>query len=388
MHRRPTLADHIAARRHRVAGASFVTLHDDRSGRVAKIGLREWAVLRCADGTRDLDGIALSLRLQGFTVARAEIRQFLQQLDGAGMLSTAAIAEPDDREADERAVVALPDFTLRCDGSGSCCRIYPSTMFTPEEAAAVGAPFTPARGSASTAWGAQAVDMIDGRCSFLDDALRCRLHADGRKPHGCSVFPAVWVDDGESLRVGPAPECACVFASIGVRDGAPLHDGTIDPRTYIAELPARIDITTAVSWSRQEYLAWSDAVTIEGDVAAGMWALADELAGSPGSWEIERGALETLLERRLALHAYRAPGDYALTVPAMMLDGLSRDAAEPHQEAEAFYWRALLHIHTLALDAPIVSSLRKRALRVVIARTMEVDHPLALVEAYARGFHL
>ena len=64
---RPRLAEHVSPRRHVVGGQQLVVLHDRRSAASARIGAREWAVLRCADGTYRwvLDGAVMLRDQQG-----------------------------------------------------------------------------------------------------------------------------------------------------------------------------------------------------------------------------------------------------------------------------------------------------------------------------------
>jgi len=78
-------------------------------------------------------------------------------------------------------------------------------------------------------------------------------------------------------------------------------------------------------------------------------------------------------------------------------------APAPAPRAEAFYLRALIHGHALAIGGlPISLALHDRAVRVLVARALplvlatlppaELDpacaHPLALVEAMLRGHGL
>ncbi len=429
---RPRLADHVAARRHRVGSADFVTLHDEQSGRVAQVGLREWAVMGCLDGTRDLEGVAAATGVWGQPMTAEQLLPFLEALAQAGMLAdgvaprerAAARPEPD------LPIEALP-FALSCDGSGGCCRMYLTVPLSPDEAARASAfvpeglevPFTPERAATLGPGVARALTMIDGRCSFLDGS-RCRLHAARIKPHGCTMFPAQLIDDGRSVRVAPAPECGCVFDSAGRQDGAPLlpaeqaRRSALDPRTFVARLGDPIAVTADTTWARARFLDWSDALAGSvgrRDAPRSLWWLAGALQdgtaprdiGEPGPidrarLDAEAAALRALVAKRLALHAYRAAGDLAYAVPQWMHAVLAAPLAdEPRDDpAEAFYWRALWHVHAFASDAPIASALRRRALRLLVARALPeamaraplgrddsaLRHPLALVEAYCRAY--
>src|SRR6202012_3701960 len=115
------------------------------------------------------------------------LEQFLEQLHLAGMLedgaepeaSTEARAPEADPDAGARPLDTLPGFTLSCDGSGSCCRLYASVVFGPLEATRARAllpevlgggerherVFMPERGSGPT--GGAVVASCDGRCAYL-----------------------------------------------------------------------------------------------------------------------------------------------------------------------------------------------------------------------------
>jgi len=428
---RPRLSDQVAARRHVVAGEVFVTLHDDRSGRVAKIGEREWAVLLCADGTRDIDGVLAAVAQRGHPSSGSHVRAFIEQLAGAGMLVDGTCQQQQAPSIADRPIEPLAGFRLRCDGSGTCCRIYPTTALSPQEAQRCfdAEPFTPECGSVEVPWRARAVSMVDGRCSFLDDGQRCRLHSEGgaaAKPRGCALFPAQLVDDGRAIRLFPAPECACVFASACDPDaGEPLipaevnRGAQLDAATFVAQVPEQIMVRPGVRWSRERFIDWCDAISTEGDVPRLLVALAVALPHAPiatdepiaAALASEVDSLATALDRRLRLHAYRADDDMALLVPRWMRAALElpllEDATDTsHAADEAFYLQVLMHGRVLAFDGPadgaadgaVDGALRQRALRLLVARRlveMAGDHadsalrsPLSLVEAYARGFGL
>src|SRR5262245_32534040 len=148
---RPRLADHVLARKHLVDGEERVVLHDTTADRLLQIGLREWGLLAAADGTRDIDGIVLAAAREGAHARAPALRSFLEQLHAAGLLEDGATpsetmgATPgkpgiaattaDPAPAARRPLDVLPGFSLHCDGSGSCCRIYASVIFGPVEAA-------------------------------------------------------------------------------------------------------------------------------------------------------------------------------------------------------------------------------------------------------------
>ena len=157
---RPRLAAHVLARRHLVGDEERVILHDLRSGQLLQIGPREWVLLSAADGTRDVEGIVIAAAREGAPARVPAAEAFFAQLHAAGLLgaedageeaspwapakpaspaasdSPAAPAlDPGEGDPRERPLEVLPDFSLHCDGRGSCCRIYASILFDPEEAA-------------------------------------------------------------------------------------------------------------------------------------------------------------------------------------------------------------------------------------------------------------
>ncbi|HVY44562.1 MAG TPA: hypothetical protein VHB21_01735, partial [Minicystis sp.] len=71
---RPRLADHAVARGHVVGGELRVVLHDMRGGGLIDVGPREWVLLAAADGTRDVDGLALAARNEGARVGVEAVR--------------------------------------------------------------------------------------------------------------------------------------------------------------------------------------------------------------------------------------------------------------------------------------------------------------------------
>ncbi len=478
---RPRLADHVAARRHRVAGTSFVTLHDTEQARVAKIGQREWTLLGCADGTRDLDGILAAAAQRGRFAQRPHLETFLQQLHQAAMLVDGprpivpfgALGEGSDEATNavsfgiaqphpDRPLEPLPDYTLSCDGSGTCCRIYPTTIFTAEEATRARALrpelldgglqeeqlFTPERGSG---WGhparapvARCVTMFDGRCAYLDHDLQCSLHGDeSTKPLGCRLFPTVFVDDGQVIRVSVTPECTCVFDSIGRQAGTPLvpqgatGGRDLDPGTYVRRLSDKLRLYKHETADRGAYLAWERKVRDsrwEHDVPQRLWALAEAIqtqglepraidealaALQPVRLMQLRGMLETLLarlRRRLQQDvAWRSETDMAQLACGLLEQTVERLLSEseivstatgaPAQAVETFYVRCLLHGHQFMDEQPLELALRDRAVRLLVARGLAtlirstandessgrdfpdpaLRQPLALVEATMRG---
>lgn len=446
----PRLADHVAVRRHVVADAVVVALHDEERDQVATIGEREWALLSHADGTRTLDGIVAAAARAGRPVSRDNAETFFEQLASAGMLVDGP-SSPPATAAEPRSlpVRGMPSFSLRCDGRGTCCRLYPTTVFSPaevttalhHEGGGVAEPdrFTPERGSERLPWRGRSVQVVDGRCHYLQGDGRCRLHAAGgpaAKPGGCRRYPAHLVSDGREVRVGVAPECACVFDSAlepyarsvplteaPLLDPWPRDSRELDGTVFVAELPPTVGIHDHDSMRRDRFVTWCDEraeafAVFDGDPARWLWARAEDLAGrtsSEGDAPPARGAVERRrarlvqqLERRASLGAWRSHDDLAFTLPRWLMLALDVPVedliGEPHRDAaETFFVRALLFGHDPALSAPtVVEALRRRAMQIWIARRLAVvlverdfgrdepaaHRPLALVAGYARAFAL
>lgn len=462
---RPRLADHVLARRHVLDGEDLVLLHDLTTGRVARIGAREWGLLLSADGTRDLEGIVVAAAREGAHASVSALRAFLEQLAAADLLGSedapdgdivpARRQEPD--ASNERPLDPLPGYLFSCDGRGGCCRFYATVVFSPlEEVRAralmplvleagedAGRAFTPERGARSAG---RAVASVDGRCAYLESSGRCAVHAAGgisAKPLGCQVFPARFVDDGESVRVSVAVECACVLASVGRTEGAPLVGPGARRRR---DLDARIDVTTlaegvivaqGMAATRAEIVAWSrDLVGAEPprDPIAAAWSLADRITRTGlarvdgAAWRWPEGAPPPAVEalapllRALAdtaekrarkdagwsgdrLPAGRAVLFIHAAATALLEDGLCSlllGSPPAHAGSEAFYLRALLHGHELVGPLSLADALRDRAVRMLVARALPLAyaaldddgadpalrHPLAVVEATLRGHGL
>jgi lysine-N-methylase len=431
---RPRLAGHVLARRHVVDGELRIVLHDVGSARLVQVGPREWGLLAAADGTRDLDGILLAAAREGAHARREALEPFLQQLHLAGMLDDGSDPAPApeatgaaDPGAASRPLEALPGFTLSCDGSGSCCRLYASIVFDPLEATRARAllprildggerherVFMPERGSAPT--GGAIVTLCDGRCAYLGDDDRCGLHAlagPAAKPVGCATFPGSFTDDGEVVRVSVAVECACVLASVGRAGGAPLVPpgasvrGDLHETLAVPSLPELVQVSPERMAPRAELRAWSRriaallALSTPADTAASLVSLraavsagglaadpepsfARPLPIAPGSvlpWiealhyrarRREREDAGWRSSRDLARRATRwiAAASGALLDPASLEALLARPAAAP--EAEAFYVRALVHGHHLVNHGlPLSHALHDRAVRLLVARAL------------------
>ncbi len=447
------LPPHVVARRHVVTrgegGAdTFVVLHDrgERGPRTHRIGPREWALLEGMDGTRDIEGLVSRAGRRGAAIGLEHARAFVGELareglvveassgaDGAGESSvgearlSSAAAAAGRAPFGARPIEVLPGYRLRCDGRGSCCRLYPSIVFSPLDAARARAAmpevdgggedearvFLPESGARRDVL---AVTLVDGRCAYLGGDGLCGIHrasGAGAKPFGCRSFPLALVDDGAAVRVTPAVECACVVASaVGSDEGgdalldpAIVDASSLDPRLYVDVLPASIDLSREHACSRSELVAWSRAIE---DVApvnavAAMIALsshvragrldAESARAELLSTSVPEGAL-SLLEPRIARLRARLRvrseeswrGDADLAARAFVAMGAAAELAEealgdlvgasPRTAAEeAFYVRVGLYGHhfvTRSLRRPLADTLLDRATRLVLGRALAV----------------
>jgi lysine-N-methylase len=455
--RRPRLGEHILARQHVRGSTAFVLLHDERRKTVDQIDHRTWLVLSVADGTRDLEGIRLAAQRLGAHATTASIRTLLEELAQRGMLLEGPPPHEPDRVSEvsvgppaHRTVEVLEDFTLRCDGSGGCCRQYDTVVLTPEDAAKARAwvpkrqtgpigverLLLPLRGSARIPL--QVVTLDAGACAYLDSDRRCAIHRAGgsaAKPAGCRMFPQRYCDDGTAVRQGVRFECACVFESIG-RAGHealpvanPARVGDIPKAAVIDTLATRIVVRDGVSVPRESLRSWTDGLlklSEHEDFAVRLWKCADELdsaglnptgpsmsaaavpAEGPAVWvDALHRAASTHLRRDAA---WRASDDLVLVALRWLVATTSTVrrpqvwgevmALEPtSQRREAFYVRATAFGYAWIDGRPLITNLRDRAVRLWVARAMPTfgafmgdeasrRHPLALVEALMRGHGL
>lgn len=396
---RPRLSPEVHVRLHHTSedfAEAEVVLYGE-AGELAVIDGRAWRMLSCCDGTRDVEGVRRAAAARGTHTSVEQLRLFLGQLYAAGCLLDGPELPPGalpSSPAPERPIVGLPGFALECDGQGSCCRFFETMTFRPDEVVRARATmpevngagahpwqgFSPIGGSESLPWRASAVATRDGRCSYLDDDGACGLHRRGGaacKPLGCRVFPAIVVDTGDELRVGPRPECACVFRS-GRTDAAtvPLMEHPLDPGVVIERLPEHVDVG-AVRWPLERYRRWSAEAEPS---LAWLESQATALGADP------RRALETL--RAAAAASRRPAGLYGRVLGALETE------EQPQPTDEAFYLRAVAFAHLWALDrTTLAESLARRAAVIRLGRCLRLqgdaaaDAPLALAEALARRLH-
>jgi lysine-N-methylase len=451
---RPRLGDHVLARRHRQDGARVVVLHDVKTDATIRVEERAWIVISGMDGTRDAAGLAAYATQKGAPTKAEEVQTFVADLASAGLVVEGPASDPPTARAaapspGDRAIEHMPGFALSCDGRGTCCRFYPSIVFSPLEAARARSrlpmveragleerqAFTPLAGSDDRML---AVALVDGRCAYLEDDGRCGIHRAGsaeEKPLGCRVYPARFYDDGTAIRASPWLECTCVLESgaDATSAGDPLTNATqgrdLDPAIFIETMPARVLVGEGIEDDAARVAAVSRTLA-EIPVADGVAALfslgraldeggldrAEAALRAPvrpdAAWlqprldalvpRVDRFSAETWrslkdLPRQLA-GALETACDLVRDLPDDLLQGPGN-----YRAAEAFYTRALLFGHQLVHPKgrlSMASMAYDRAFRVVLARALGVvatlaelkdpafTQPIALVEAAMRAYGL
>jgi lysine-N-methylase len=414
-------------RQHVIDGDLVIVLHGPPpAAGVACLGPREWAFIACADGTRDLEGIRLAAARVDRKSTTDHLVAFFDQLARAGMLGDGPGTQHEETSPTSSVALPvdpLPGFALRCDGSGTCCRLYPTTTFLPLDVARARAlcpdvldgahhperVFTPITSSSARSWEPRAVTMNDGRCAYLDGEGSCRVHAAGSeelKPGGCRLFPMRFVDDGTCVRVAPAPECRCVFTSPPT-GGAAAEPIVPDAATVVERVENVLRVDERTSWPRARYLAWSadalERLQPQQDGVQALWELAHELSPTEVTISELANRFRAVLERHNAKQTWRHVRDLARRIPTWMEGATHVETSRGALTGENFYLRAIAHSHAWVLDGvPLVVSLRERAARLFIARRLHdaftdedradddaaLTEPIALVEACCRAFQL
>jgi lysine-N-methylase len=453
MFTRPRLSSHVLPRLYERDAVRFVVLYDTQQQATLPVSSRAWACVRGMDGTRDAVGLVAWLQSLGGAASLEEVSALIGELEVAGMVeegvreTAGATSEDEPAAPASRALLVLPDYELTCDGRGSCCRFYPSIAFTPHDVAKARAYcpevggagldesrlFVPLAGTTSPM---RAVCTVDGRCAYLKEDGACGLHARGgpsAKPVGCSLFPARFVDDGESVRVVPHLECACVFRS-GRAKGE--GGGPLVPASWFttSDLPTEVVLdrvmdpvlatpSRALSLAEVRDLAreWGEAPSGT-DTLEHLLAFAASLGGerrlAPEEVRPLFCAASAALRPRLeavAAEPWRSARDLAkLTLDALvtaldLLDAMLEADAETlpasakHWPDEALYLRVQLFGLGFVAKTGTRSCrtlLFDRAFRVLLGRALGVvvelaeltdpafDAPLSLVEAAMRGYGL
>jgi Fe-S-cluster containining protein len=436
---RPRLAKHALMRRHAIDGSERVVIHHALSGALVSLDTRSAEIALCADGTRDRDGVALAASRAGCFTRQSEIDELFDALEQADLLAdgiapptSAPLATPLDSTLSSLPVEVLPDYAFTCSGAGACCMQYASiTLGEADRERARGHLTTlPADGSAKRVFlplqsddsTRTAMTLVDGACLQLDADRRCGLHRRGgfdAKPAACKAYPATFVLAGDHVSVSSSIECDCVLLSLGSEDGEPLSRARV-----AADLPLGLQVRRLpeeISWvgdervPRQRYLDFRrDALA----AAASMnpVALALSLAravrdGGPISPLPTEEMAATLREPLVAFaramtaaaeaaDSWRSPRDRTrlmrreVAIAASTLVRRGPDSAlatDPFATAESFTLRAALFGHALADGAPVATALTDLAVRLLVARELELSgrrslgHPITVVMAAARG---
>lgn len=457
-HVRHRLSPFAFARKHVSGGRAQIALFDQRRPGAFYPGAKGWAVLEALDGSRDLDGVRAVLARRYPALTKEELEAFVASAAAQGIVEGVA-DEPDDpasvraRASTEEEIPlaatirTLPGFALACDGRGSCCRLYPSIVASPLEAANARSAmpdvldagedearaFFPERGSDRRSL---SIALVDGACAYLQKDGGCGVHArrgEEQKPLGCRTYPLSHVFDGSAVREAPVVECACVIASGLDRASGVEAERTraeLDPRVVVERLPSRVLVSRASGRYApvEEIRAWCDRALDRApeDVPSALFAASRALGGGElaEAWpasaplsEDERarvvacaaalGAsasrrLEELAPSGLALANVVLQGiSIACEIVATDLDALSVVSDALHA-SERFWLRGILFGLDLVhgRDESLADALFDRGFRVIVARAMAVAfsladvtdpavrYPIAVLGATVRGYGL
>ena len=433
---RPRLADFAMLRRHWIEGIETFALHDSRAGALLLLDRSAFEVVLASDGTRDVAGVRKAASRTLGAVTEERVRAVLDALHTEQLLTDDAEEPELEQElanASERALVRLPGYLFHCSGVGHCCAQYASIPLTRDD-------FLRARRAGlaggdsdhvvlplygSNFGGRLAMTLVNGQCLQLGGDRRCGLHLRGgaeAKPTGCAAFPATLVDDGIDVRVTPALECDCVFASRGndAPDHVELLTGYQTLRSLpeglaVRRLPDTIHVNDELTASPAQLSAWSrEEAQLVPEESAPMHAInlarRLEKAGLASSGVVlqESSVHLALAIRDLAAHmataaeaaaAWRSPRDRTRIVrervrdaaAALSGDTLTATLADTSFAAdEAFALRTAIFGHQLAGGAPLHRALVGFAAELIVARRLktvapELGHPIAAVHAAVRG---
>ncbi len=335
----------------------------------------------------------------------------------------------------------LDGYGFACSGKSACCRQYGSVTLTAEDvvrarrAGLETAPgdelgdkvFLPLFGGVRTE--RVAMTLVDGRCLQLTGSGRCGLEERGgplAKPIACRVYPASLLDDGERVRVSVAPECDCVFASLE-SSGAPLVAGQrgrdLPAGVRVARMPELVAIAGEQIRPRDVFARWSLEAARSvprAQVPQKVAALAAALEALKPAEELPRwsgderdgsssdalfaaiGGFAARMEAAAAAAAeWRSAKDRTRILRRRVAEASRKLASnrahferaladEPRPRDEAFFARAILFGHQLSPAEPVVQGLFALAVRILASRALaetapELGHPIAAVQAAARG---
>lgn len=299
MSSRPRLADHALLRRHVTDGQLRYVVHHAGTGALVMLDERAYAIAMLADGTRDVDGIALAASRAGVYERASEIDAVLAALAGADLIAHGVepgpmparaatyFMTPADEASRATPLQALPGFRFRCDGGGHCCEQYASIALTRDDEARArraGLKTLPGDERAEQVllplYGGVrrerlAMTLVDGACLQLEAERGCSLHRAGgpaAKPTACRLYPATFADLGGVVRVSTALECGCVFESAARGDdGEPLLEpslrvaGDLPGGLTVRTIPDQVPIGAGATAARAAVVAWTDAVLAQPD---------------------------------------------------------------------------------------------------------------------------
>ena len=264
----------------------------------------------------------------------------------------------------------LPGERFSCHGSGSCCQIYWEIDAPPAVQAfidampwaAIGAPHLegyqlPAKGEDRVS-----VKKAGQRCTFLDDDLRCRIHATLGTPvfSACVAFPYRFAETPDGVAVTNSFHCTSVRENLG-----PL---LADSKEDIWQRLNQAGLMTAPGaggyrFDPENVIEWEDFDAIEARLKA---ALGDERHSLFRRLWIASRSLEAMSESR-----HPAPDLYASEEITPLAD-------YELQVAETFAPFLLGCLSKLGPDLEALATVRPRA--------SEVDRP-ERVARWLRALH-
>lgn len=199
-----------------------------------------------------------------------------------------------------------PEARFTCQSCGRCCTMWSVTVDSDKVArlrehdwSAIGAgdPFEKNRGPGD----AYRVRMVKGRCFFLDEEQRCRIHSElgyDEKPEGCKAFPLHFVEVGGQPHGRLSFYCPSVTADTGKRlvdqqrwlratqraagDVARTSKITLDEELEVGLKDAERIVDQQLSWFRREDETVADRVA----AGAGLLVRMIDLAADKGTHAI------------------------------------------------------------------------------------------------------
>ena len=142
-------------------------------------------------------------------------------------------------------LVELPEYqNFDCRSCGRCCAGYLTVALRPgedERIRAQGWAQDPALQGETLVVrqgrGYRLAHRADGRCVFLDDGNRCRIHAKfgpEEKPLACRLYPFKFIPTGTSMRTDMRYDCPAMAGNVG----RPVREYTEELTAMLPQLPA------------------------------------------------------------------------------------------------------------------------------------------------------